>query len=296
MKYMQGIKMNNYQDFCQTITKQLFDLIDTKGSLLSWHKRWESKGSKQLPIGSNGLYHSSNLFMLLMAQFETGFQSNHWLTFNQIKQKGGCVKKGAQGRKVIFWKLNEVKGVKDNGDTEEKIIPIFKTYYVFNLEQTTLDLPVSVDPVFQQSAIDALVTRLGVSVSHFGNSALYNKLDDVIVMPYLKSFTSVENYYATLLHEICHFTGHSTRLPRPCFDDYGKCEKARAQEELIAEIGSVFLSAHFGLKAELENHASYIQSWKTLLNEKEIASAISKAARVFEWILLAASEKQKVAA
>lgn len=88
-----------------------------------------------------------------------------------------------------------------------------------------------------------------------------------------------------MLHELVHWSGAKNRVPRPCFDNYDSDNKARAEEELIAEMGSVFLCAHFGVKGELENHASYINHWKQDLNEQQIMSAVNKAAKAFEWII-----------
>jgi antirestriction protein ArdC len=95
-------EMKNYQDFCNSITTQLFNIIDQQGSLLTWQKSWDNKGCNQLPISVNGFYKGANLFMLLGAQWEKGFNSNQWLTFNQINFQGGKVKKGAKGQIVYF--------------------------------------------------------------------------------------------------------------------------------------------------------------------------------------------------
>lgn len=195
--------MTTYQNFCETITKQLFDIIDSKGSLLSWQKNWDNFGCGQLPVGANGLYHGANLLSLLAAQHKEGFKSHQWFTFNQIKQKGGSVKKGAKSQTVFFWKLKETEeAVADQ--TVEKITPIFKTYHVFNLEQSTLDLPAVENRVFEKNAIDELVSQLGVSVSHFGSRAYYRNSDDVIVLPQPAYFSSSDAYFATLCHEIIH--------------------------------------------------------------------------------------------
>ena len=290
--------MAAYSDFCESITKQLFEIIDAKGSALKWHKEWDSAGCGQLPVGINGLYHGSNLLMLFGSQYKDGFKSNRWMTFNQIKQQGGFVKKGAKSKTVFFWKFCEAQKVGDDTETDDKkITAIFKTYHVFNVEQSTLNVDVIEAPQFHESAVDALIAKLGITVSHFGGRAYYNRVDDVIVMPHKNKFASNNHYFTTLLHETVHFTGTYNRVPRQCFDEYGVSEKARAQEELIAEIGSVFLSAHFGLKSELENHASYVQSWKTLLSEREIMSAVNTAAKAFDWILKnTISEKEAVAA
>lgn len=284
MKNLGDHDMKTYQDFCSVVTQQLFDIINQQGSLLTWQKRWKSNGCNKLPIGSNGLYHGANLFLLLCAQCKTGFNSNQWLTFNQINKQDGRVKKGSKSHTVYFWKIKEVEEEQD-GKKVTKQVPIFKTYLVFNLEQTTLAPTSYPTPEFQVSIIDALINRLGVTVSHFGNSAYYDSLNDVIVLPSPDRFTSKENYYATLLHELTHFTAGKNRVPRKCFNEYHNDVKARAEEELIAEIGSVLLAAHYGLKGELENHASYIQSWKTHLDEKQVMNATNKAAKAFEWLI-----------
>ena len=284
--------MKTYQSFCEETSKELFDAIGDKDSLLNWHKGWSGAGSSQLPIGANGPYHGANLFRLLLAQAKNGLQSNVWLTFNQIKRQGGQVKKGAKGQRVIFWaqknsggKLKETEEMEGRSDGAQKDAPIFKVYPVFNLEQTDLERPLEENKVFQQGEVSFLLGRLGVEVSHFGNKAFYDGLNDVIVLPRPSLFSSKEDYYATLLHELVHWTGNKGRVPRGCFDNYCKDKKAKAQEELVAEIGSVFLSAHFGLKAGLENHASYVQSWKTLLNEKSVMAATNLAARAFKWLV-----------
>ncbi|MCE3238262.1 MAG: hypothetical protein K0R24_1243 [Gammaproteobacteria bacterium] len=162
-------------------------------------------------------------------------------------------------------------------------MPFFKTYHVFNLEQTTLP-PAILKPEFRIDSIETLIEKLGAIVSHFGNQAYFDFANDIIVLPSPDRFTSKENYYATLLHELIHWTAKN-RVPRDCFNKYHIDIKERAEEELIAEIGSVFLATYYGIKGELEYHASYIASWKTLLNEKQIMNSIHKATKAFEWII-----------
>ncbi|MFO9082727.1 zincin-like metallopeptidase domain-containing protein [Legionella pneumophila serogroup 1] len=62
-------------------------------------------------------------------------------------------------------------------------------------------------------------------------------------------------------------------------------EKGRAEEELVAEFGAFFLCAFFKIKSDIENHASYVNSWKTLLNEKEIMRATNMAAKAFHYLV-----------
>lgn len=282
--------MKTYQGFCNVITKQLFNIIDQKGSLLKWHQEWDGEGSKQLPYGISGIYYGANLFLLLAAQWRSGFRSNYWVTFNQVKKQAGMVKKGAKSRNVFFWQLKKVTENNQDDDTAiTKTIPLIKSYHVFNLEQTTLD-PASIEIQTPQiTSIEETLNKLGVTISHFGGRAYYCPASDTIVLPQPQQFTSKENYYATLFHELLHWTSKNDRFPRKCAEKYSHTQ-ARAEEELIAEIGSVLLASYYNINGVLENHAAYIQFWKQELNVRQIASAINKAAKAFEWIINAVNK------
>ena len=98
------------------------------------------------------------------------------------------------------------------------------------------------------------------------------------MLPKPEAFTSRETYLATKLHEICHSTGHSSRLNRPLGNRFGS--KAYAREELIAEFGSVLACLRLGIGYQLEHHASYLKSWAKHLKEggsKELLKVLSEA-------------------
>ena len=103
-------------------------------------------------------------------------------------------------------------------------------------------------------AVAALLTRHSVDVRFGGNDAFYDHHYDFIGMP--EKAVDTHNageayYYATLLHELTHWTGHPTRLNRP---GIAAAESPKlAVEELIAEIGSAFLCAEFGIRNHLRH-------------------------------------------
>jgi len=295
-KNKKGLKMKSYQEFCTINAKRLFEIIDQHGSLLKWRKEWDGQGASSLPCGSNGYYKGGNLFALLFAQMDNGFKSEQWLTFNQINKFGGKVLKGAKSEEVYFWALKD--NAKKNPKTNESEITkqvIFKTYRVFNLEQTTL-FEKQNGAVPQSHKCAQLLDVLNVEVSHYGNKAFFSPSQDVVVMPQLDQFTSVAAYEATLFHELTHWTGHESRLKRESMASYGT-DKGRAEEELVAEIGSFFLATFFNVNSDIENHASYISSWKNLLNEKEVMRATNMATKAFHYLLepLQACEMKKAA-
>ena len=109
---------------------------------------------------------------------------------------------------------------------------------------------------------------------------------DHVQMPPIEAFRDAEAYYATLAHEMTHWTRHPTRLDR----DFGRKrygDEGYAMEELVAELGSAFLCADLELTPEVRrDHAAYIASWlKVLKNDKRaIFSAASHAQRAADFL------------
>ena len=80
-----------------------------------------------------------------------------------------------------------------------------------------------------------------------------------------------------------HWTGHESRLARKLGNRFGS--DAYAMEELIAEIGSAFLTTYLGITGEVQ-HASYIDSWLTVLKRdtKAVFSAAAQAEKAFAFL------------
>ena len=275
--------MKSYQEFCTANATRLFDLINQHGSLLAWRREWSIGGAQQLPQGSNGLYKGGNLLSLFLAQISKGFKSNQWLTFNQVRALKGQVLKGAKSELVYFWAIKDKKTTDDKTSEEGlKKSTIFKTYHVFNLEQTTLfNQDQNSEIVYQCSK---LLSAFNPEINHCGGRAFYSPSSDVINMPAPTQLTNLEAYEATLLHELTHWTGHKTRLDRLNTINY-TTDKGRAEEELTAEIGAFFLATFFNIHSDIENHASYVNSWKQHLTEKEMMRATNSAAKAFHYLI-----------
>ena len=82
------------------------------------------------------------------------------------------------------------------------------------------------------------------------------------------------------MYELTHWTSHTSRLGRKLGRRFG--DAAYAMEELIAELGAAFLSAHCRLDGQLQ-HTSYIASWLDVLRRDKRA------------VLVAAAQAQKAA-
>lgn len=108
------------------------------------------------------------------------------------------------------------------------------------------------------------------------------------------------SYYATLAREVTHWARHPSRLDR----DFGRKrfgDEGYAMEELVAELGSAFLSADLRLTPEVrDDHAAHIDSWLKVLKDdkRAIFTAAAHAQRAVDFLngLQSSEEVERAAA
>jgi len=126
---------------------------------------------------------------------------------------------------------------------------------------------------------------LGAAIQHGGNRAYYRPADDRIQMPPFPAFADPVAYYATLAHEVTHWTGYAGRFARDLAGRFG--DHAYAAEGLVAELGAAFLCADLELASQPRpDHAAYVQSWLTVLHsdKRAIFTAAAKAQQASDWM------------
>ena len=274
------------RDIYQEVTDRIVKAMES--GHLPWVKEWKGgEGCSMLPYNASTRqnYSGVNTLILFLEAEEKGYNTNGWVTFKQAKALGGNVRKGEKGCTVVYYSTFK-RTVEDvtTGEDAEVNIPFLKSYTVFNIEQCDgLNLaelkPLAMPEGFDH--IDEWVNHTAADIRHGGDKASFSSALNIIRMPRPEAFTSPEAYYATLFHELTHWTGHKSRLERKLGNRFGSEEYAA--EELIAELGAAFVCAQFGMCSELR-HASYLQSWlKVLKNDKKAiftaASQASKAAQ-----------------
>lgn len=291
-------KIDLYQEITDSIVAEL------EQGVCRWTKPWTSTGPAwQLPMsGTTGkTYRGVNILNLMGA---SEFLNNpSWITFKQAKELGGNVIKGQKGSKLVFFKELEVE---DRHNEGEKVkIPMIKGFTVFNAEQIEgadldkikgghVERPEAPESVAMDlaNAVHAKVLQGGLMAA---NADYFN----AISMPAFDTFKTADHYAATLFHELVHWTGSSIRLDRQKGYSEGTKQQRRdyAFEELVAELGSAFLCAHFGIVNEELQHAEYINSWIQLLKDdkKAIHKASSLAQKAVDY-LLEQSQPQQAAA
>ncbi|EEB83859.1 ArdC family protein [Roseobacter sp. GAI101] len=283
------------QDIYQKVTDKI--IADLEKGQLTWLKPWSTgnlDGRIVKPLRHNGMpYNGINVLMLWAASVEAGYVSPHWMTFKQAKELGANVRKGERGSLVVYANSITKAEEQDDGSEEERKIPFMKGYSVFNVDQIeglpeqfcTKPEPI-IDGVERIAHADAFFAATNADLRHGGNRAFYSGGSDHVQMPAFESFRSPEAYYATLAHELTHWTKHKTRLDR----EFGRKkwgDEGYAKEELVAELGAAFLCADLALTPEAgEDHAAYIQSWLKVLKDdkRAIFSAAAHAQRAADFL------------
>ncbi len=234
-------------------------------------------------------YRGMNIFWLWMAAESAGFASPTWMTYAQAAKLGGQVRKGETSTIACLYKnySKEVE-VPETGEVAEQSRRVLKAYSVFNVDQID-GLPErfhpkhmleAVEPAGRSERLDAFFARIPAILRHYGSEAYYELGIDRVTMPAAQLFDGFDHYYATLAHELSHWTGHSSRLARDLKNRFGG--QAYAAEELVAEMSSAIIGAELGLPvAHLDSHASYIGHWLTLLRDDSRA-ILTAAARAEE--------------
>ncbi|NVN95464.1 MAG: DUF1738 domain-containing protein [Bacteroidetes bacterium] len=287
------ISNNKITDVYTIVTNRVIEHLE-KG-VVPWHKTWTEAGlPKNLITGKN--YRGINVWLLSTLNY----QQNYFLSFNQVKDLGGSVKKGEKSHEVIFWKWLE----KENDETKEKErIPMLKYYRVFNISQCE-GIPIEKIPKQIErnnnpiEICEKVVNEMPLRprIQHNEQRAYYNRLNDFVNMPKIETFDKSEDYYGALFHELVHSTGHGERLNRKeLLESKGMRTDKYAIEELTAEMGASYLKSHAGIPIEqLENNASYIQHWlEHLKNDKKfIVYASSQAQKATDYILNIKNEER----
>src|ERR1700737_3474859 len=283
-------------DVYERVTNQI--VAELEKGVRPWLKPWNAEhaaGRITRPLRGNGIpYNGINVLMLWSAAMEKGYAAPVWMTFKQASDLKANVRKGEHGSLVVYADKiirNEADAV--TGEESERAIPFLKGYTVFNVEQIDglqqqyyAKPEPRLDTMPRIDRAEAFFAGTGAAVRHGGTMAYYNVSQDFVQMPPFEAFRDAESFYSTLAHETVHWTRHKSRLDR----DFGRKrfgDEGYAMEELVAELGSAFLSADLDLTPELrEDHASYIASWiKVLKDDKRaIFTAASHAQRAADFL------------
>ena len=295
-------------DIHQHITDTIVSAIERGAGdfHMPWHR---ASGSIMRPVNvaSKKAYRGVNIVALWAYSEAAGYSAGLWGTYKQWSDAGAQVRKGEKAAYVVFYKELEYAAGPEAGDDETvtrlmaRATPVFAAEQVDGYQLPVIDaLPVVIPSCAQA---EALIAASGATIRHGGSRAYYQPSTDSIQLPPREAFTGSptrsagEAYYATLLHELTHWTSHASRCDRQLGKRFG--DQAYAVEELIAELGAAFLCAELGIAdAPRADHAQYLASWLAVLkaDKRAIFTAAAKASAAASFLMEIKAEPSAMAA
>lgn len=282
----------------QIVTDRI--IAELENGVIPWEKPWTGVRSGAYSRATGRPYSVLNQLLLR--------KPGEYLTFKQVGEAGGSIRKGEKASIVVFWKPLSVKEKTKDGKEVTKIVPLLKYYHVFHIDQCdgvkprfTEENLKPIDPIAEAEAVLAdYSARAHVPIIHEkGDRAYYSSARDEIHLPLRDQFVRAAEYYSTAFHESVHSTGHEKRLNRLSKNAHFGSEDY-SKEELVAEVGAAILMNEVGIetKGSFRNSAGYIQNWLTALrnDSRMIVSAAGKAEKAVKLIMNMEDTKEVPAA
>jgi len=283
-KHERGAPRDHYQE----VTDQIISAIEAGAE--PWRCEWDNTPRWPMNPVTGKPYHGINV-MLLLSQ---GYQENRWCSYKTAQAQGWQVRGGESGSKIYFYKrlTKETGELSATGEPEVRVIPLLRSYSVFNLAQMDgapeLETTGRGEKLLSSETRDIceeIIEACGADIVHGFRRAGYSPSEDRIYMPDRESFSSDAEYYTTLLHEIAHWSGHESRLAREFGPSRDSDEYAR--EELRAEMASAMMAMRLALPGSVDGHAGYVDHYLQVLrnDKKEIFRASRDAERMARYVL-----------
>ena len=260
-----------------------------------WRRPW-NPDNVGADVPRNGItghrYRGINTLILGLTSSLLTSHDPRWLSFRQATERNWRVRKGERATIVYFYKQvpikEQVDGVNDGG--APLTVPVLRSYPLFNASQVegvpdySPPSPAEI-PWRTPETASVILLRSGATLREGGDRAFYAPAIDAIQLPPAAAFRSAEGWAATLLHELGHWSGHASRLNRNLSGRFGSHDYAI--EELRVELASAYIGLELGIPSEIENHASYIESWLAVLrrDKREIFRAAADAQRISDYLL-----------
>lgn len=285
--------------FHETVAEKLIEQL--KQGTAPWQKPWEpGEAGANMPVNpTTGKRYKGINALQLMSE---GREDQRWMTYKQAAAVDAQVRKGEKGTPIQYWKFSEDQNKTDaagkpildsRGEPVKETVKLerprvfFAT--VFNAEQIDGLAPPQPRQEHAWNAVERaeqILQASGATIRHGEHDrAFYRPSSDSIHLPEKDQFPTADNYYATALHELGHWTGHGTRLDRDLVHPFGS--EGYAKEELRAEIASMILGDELGIGHDPEQHAAYVGSWIKALEDDplEIFRAAADAEKIQEYVM-----------
>jgi len=263
--------MSNKQIPAEMLVEKLVEAIESGIKTQRWVRPWKT-GAAQNAL-TNHVYSGNNAMYLAVYRAFSGVEhTQYYATLKQWNELGARVKKGESGLTLVKNPTKVEKKDKESGEVISEYT-FWAHFTVFNSSQVEGWEPSTATQVESNKQVRdnfaGLVKRHNIVVNT-GSEAFYRPTSDEITMPPIADFPVEDNYWAVLAHEAVHWTGHPTRLNRIEIGNHSGDKYAF--EELVAELGSVFVASTLGITPESDaNILSYLDSWHSQLKNDKTA-------------------------
>ena len=274
--------LQHHSSVYSIVTEQILKQLES--GVAPWHRPWTTEIPKNLSSGR--AYRGINVFLLA----SNGYGSGYWLTYKQATERGGHVRKGEHGTKIVFWKIGTRETEDADGDTIERKSIVLRYYTVFNVEQCEGIAAPSVSPIVNPiEECERIVQQMpNPPAMEQDSRAWYRPSSDTVGIPSRNAFNSAEEFYSTLFHELTHSTGHPKRVGRDGIEKLNTFgSESYSKEELVAGMGAAILCGVAGIERKtLPNSAAYLRSWIGVLksDSRMVVSAASQAQKAADYI------------
>lgn len=289
------------RDLYREVTDKIIKLIEN--GVAPWRRTWSVYGLARNYVTGH-IYTGINLLLMN----NTLHSIPYFMTYTQVKERGGQIRKGAKAEMVIYFTVYYKDALDQTLSAEEaryrsgvgeeiKVLRFIKYFNVFSItdiegiEFTFSEITLNPNEQLHQCEDIILNMPNRPELRNVdSDEAFYSPTFDFVNMPSIEQFETAEHYYATFFHELIHATGHASRLAREeimSAHKFGSVPYGR--EELVAEMGASFLCAtvHIDYDAITESNAAYLAGWLKILKEdsKFIFKAAAEAQKAADYIL-----------
>ncbi|WP_288633685.1 ArdC family protein [uncultured Megamonas sp.] len=282
------------------------------GKPFFWDSGYISKRPRNLLKslqGKDQYYNGINNIRLILAAKHFGFEDSRWTTFKQAQELVAKIQKGAKGIHIEYWQYAKpIMEINPNTKKKEQVYvideetgkkvpayvkldyPIVKNYVVFNASQVEgikKEIPLKIHHEDTIKSMEDMIQHSEAKIYYDQDSKnYYSPSNDEIHVVSKERFKTLNNFYATVAHEIAHSTGAKNRLNRKTLIEN---DTIYAKEELRAELTSMFLAQKYNInfdKNHYENHVAYLQSWIKAFQDdpNELFRAASEAEKAMQYI------------
>ena len=257
---------------------------------IPWRKPWNAPFKEDIiNYKTRKPYNGINRFILS--------QPGEYLTFNQCREKGGNIVKGAKGNLIVKYgffvpkehkaKAEQLK--KEGKDISHLEIPYLRHDWVFHISQTegiptlccqteptsSAQNPTDIADYVISDFCSRKETKLNIEQVDF---CMYDPATDTVTLPQKSQFRTEEEWYNSVFIELIRSEVIKARKS----DDTSRVNLVK--EELIVEIGASMVLNAVGLTRQeaADNTQSKVQEWIKEMNRdtRLIVSASSQAEKL----------------